>query len=117
MKASEYYSEWSNKGSMVQRKSLRHIMIVCDELNAGGVMIIGSVVGRCCVKKFGTPSYGSIKNNQVLMEYIRLRGMEQAIWDKGHNIIGEGLIEENRALREFIKNFIPLIKSNHILKN
>ena len=108
MSASEYYSEWSNKGSMVQRKSLRHIMMVCDELNAGGVMIIGSVVGRCCVKKFGTPSYGTIKNNQVLMEYIRLRGIEQGIWDKDCDIVGEGLIEENRALRKFIKTHMSL---------
>lgn len=110
MKAIDYYNEWSNKGSMAQRKSLRHIMIICDELENGGVMIIGSVVGRCCVKKFGTPAYGTIKNNQVLMEYIRLRGMEQGIWDKECDVVGEGLIAENRALREFIKNNISILK-------
>lgn len=67
-------------------------------------MIIGSVVGICCLKKFETPAYGRIKNNQILMQYIRLRGMEQGIWDKKCDVVGEGLIEENRVLREFIKN-------------
>lgn len=105
MKANSYFEKMIEVGSIKQRKSLRHIKLVCDELEVGGVMILGSVVGRCCYKKYGSPAYGSIKNNQVLMEYIRLRAMEQDIWKvKECEIVGEGLKEENWVLRNFIKN-------------
>lgn len=107
MKANSYFMRVSNVGSMKQRKSLRHIKLICDELEAGGVMILGSVVGRCCYKKYGSPAYGSVKNNQVLMEYIRLRAMEHNIWKvKACDVVGEGLKEENWVLRNFIKKNI-----------
>lgn len=74
-------------------------------------MILGSVVGRCCYKKYGSPAYGSIKNNQVLMEYIRLRAMGQDIWKvKECDVVGEGLKEENWVLRNFIKKNIGVDK-------
>lgn len=110
-KSEKYFLEWSCKGSMKQRKSLNHIKLVCDELVSGGVMILGSVVGRCCVKKYGSPAYGTLKNNQVLMEYIRLRALDQGIWNlKDCDVIGEGLKEENLVLRNFIKKYVGVEK-------
>ena len=68
MKAIDFYNEWISKGSMRQRKSLRNIEAVCNSLEKERVMIVGAIVGKLCKEKFGTPSYGSMKNNKILME-------------------------------------------------
>lgn len=106
MKASSYYKEWISQGSIRQRKSLRNIEAICNELEKEGIIIVGSIVGRLCKQKFGTPSYGSMKNNQVLMEYVRLRGMEQGRTSGGASVIEEALRLENRFLREFIEKHV-----------
>lgn len=110
-------------------KSLKALVKGCDLVEKMGVRIKISSVGRVCQKEFGYPKEQSIRNNEVLREYVLLRSKEQVIeevdvqemdmnkenWDRLIEIVRD-LRFENEGLRELVKNvFVSSVKDKKFL--
>lgn len=101
-------------------KSLKALVKGCDLVEKMGVRIKISSVGRICQKEFGYPKQQSIRNNEVLKEYVLLRAKEQVVaevdvqemdmnkenWDRLIEIVRD-LRFENEGLRGLVKK-IPI---------
>ena len=76
-KARDFFSEVSETGTAKVVRSIEAIKQVCDQLVNAGEEIYATKVGRECERQFNSPKVNSIQANKVLLEYIRLREMEQ----------------------------------------